>query len=32
VTSVVGIINVLITTACWGLILAAIFGWRKPAA
>ena len=32
VTGVVAIINVLITTACWGLILAAIFGWRKPAA
>jgi hypothetical protein len=32
VTTVVGIINILITTTCWGLLLAAIFGWRKPAA
>jgi hypothetical protein len=31
VMAAVGFINVLLTTACWGMLLAAIFGRRNPA-
>jgi hypothetical protein len=31
VMAIVGIANVLLTTACWGMLLAAIFGRRNPA-
>jgi hypothetical protein len=31
VTAIVGIANVLLTTACWGMLLAAIFGRRNLA-
>jgi hypothetical protein len=31
VMGIVRIIDVLLTTACWGMLLAAIFGRRNPA-
>jgi len=31
VMAAVGFINVLLNTACWGMLLAAIFGQRNPA-